>query len=59
MVTIKTKGMRAKKCEFVLIAALKEEGITATADYKTNLITIERGTADIKKAKQIVRSKGY
>ena len=59
MTTIKTKGMRSKKCEIILTLALKEAGITATADYTTNLVNIKRGSADIKKAKEIIRSKSY
>lgn len=59
MVTIKTTKMNSHKCESIIVNTLAGQGITATANFKTNIVTIARGSADIKKAKEIIRKLGY
>ncbi|MCA9477900.1 MAG: heavy metal transporter [Nanoarchaeota archaeon] len=58
MVEIKAKGMHCKSCEMLIIDALEDAGIAATADFKKNIVTID-DPAKKDQAEKIIREEGY
>ena len=59
MVEIKTQGMHCKSCEMLVVDALEDAGIVATANAKKNIVTINDESVDIEKAKQIIKDEGF
>ena len=59
MVEIKTQGMHCKSCEMLVVDALEDAGIKATANHKNNTVTIMDDSVDLEKAKKIIKDEGY